>query len=173
MWWGIFFFCIVHFSYQHQSHHTRISWPAFIRAQETDSLFHLFGSRAKYSHNTHTPVSTWSVVISNMVYLRTIQALGSTEGGVISNMVCREECHRIRSTGRLCSGVEAKVVDIISGELLSTNEQGELCIRGPSIMLGTISLNLLIYILPIYPIFFITKRRKKSLFLRVLWWYVA
>ncbi|XP_066337481.1 4-coumarate--CoA ligase-like 7 [Miscanthus floridulus] len=65
-----------------------------------------------------------------------ISALGSTEGGVISNMVCREECHRIKSTGRLCSGVEAKVVDIISGELLSTNEQGELCIRGPSVMLG-------------------------------------
>ncbi|XP_066386779.1 4-coumarate--CoA ligase-like 7 [Miscanthus floridulus] len=63
-------------------------------------------------------------------------ALGSTEGGVISNMVCREECHRIKSTGRLCSGVEAKVVDIISGELLSTNKQGELCIRGPSVMLG-------------------------------------
>jgi long-subunit acyl-CoA synthetase (AMP-forming) len=163
----------VHFSYQHQSHHTRISWPAFIRAQEsnilhvptvnllcvTDSLIHLFGSRAKYSHNTHTPVSTWSVVISNMVYLRTIQALGSTEGGVISNMVCREECHRIKSTGRLCSGVEAKVVDIISGELLSNNEQGELCIRGPSVMLGTISqLNLLIYILSIYPIFFYYKK---------------
>ncbi|KAG0548805.1 hypothetical protein BDA96_01G199100 [Sorghum bicolor] len=63
-------------------------------------------------------------------------ALGSTEGGVISNMVYREESHRIRSAGRLCSGVEAKVVDIISGELLSTNEQGELCIRGPSVMLG-------------------------------------
>ena len=68
-----------------------------------------------------------------------LQALGSTEGGVISNMVCREECHRIKSTGRLCSGVEAKVVGIISGELLSTNEQGELCIRGPSVMLGTTS----------------------------------
>ena len=64
---------------------------------------------------------------------------------MISNMVCREECDRIKSTGRLCSGVEAKVVDIISGELLSTNEQGELCIRGPSVMLGTIS-KLIIYL---------------------------
>lgn len=66
----------------------------------------------------------------------TNQALGSTEGGIISNMVGREECHRIKSTGRLCSGVEAKVVDIINGELLPTNEQGELYIRGPSVMLG-------------------------------------
>ncbi|CAL4917628.1 unnamed protein product [Urochloa decumbens] len=63
-------------------------------------------------------------------------ALGSTEGGLISKMIGHQECHRIKSTGRLCSGVEAKVVDTISGRLLSTNEQGELCIRGPSVMLG-------------------------------------
>ncbi|CAL4942905.1 unnamed protein product [Urochloa decumbens] len=68
-------------------------------------------------------------------------ALGSTEGGVISKMVGHEECHRIKSTGRLCSGVEAKVVDTISGRLLSTNEQGELCIRGPSVMLGYVGSN--------------------------------
>ncbi|KAF8722259.1 hypothetical protein HU200_022569 [Digitaria exilis] len=68
-------------------------------------------------------------------------ALGSTEGGIISNMVGRQECHRIKSTGRLCSGVEAKVVDIINGELLSTNEQGELYIRGPSVMLGYVGAN--------------------------------
>ncbi|CAN6323452.1 unnamed protein product [Urochloa humidicola] len=68
-------------------------------------------------------------------------ALGSTEGGVISKMVGHQECHRIKSTGRLCSGVEAKVVDTCSGRLLSTNEQGELCIRGPSVMLGYVGDN--------------------------------
>ncbi|CAN6310405.1 unnamed protein product [Urochloa humidicola] len=68
-------------------------------------------------------------------------ALGSTEGGVISKMVGRQECHHIKSTGRLCSGVEAKVVDIIRGGLLSTNEQGELCIRSPSVMLGYVGDN--------------------------------
>ncbi|RLN41837.1 4-coumarate--CoA ligase-like 7 isoform X1 [Panicum miliaceum] len=68
-------------------------------------------------------------------------ALGSTEGGVTSKMVGHQECHRIKSTGRLCSGVEAKVVDIISGGLLSTNEQGELCIRSPGVMLGYVGGN--------------------------------
>ncbi|PAN46406.1 hypothetical protein PAHAL_9G183500 [Panicum hallii] len=68
-------------------------------------------------------------------------ALGSTEGGVISKMVGHHECHQIKSTGRLCSGVEAKVVDIISGGLLSTNEQGELCIQSPSVMLGYVGGN--------------------------------
>ncbi|OEL14608.1 4-coumarate--CoA ligase-like 7 [Dichanthelium oligosanthes] len=68
-------------------------------------------------------------------------ALGSTEGGVISKMVGHEECCRIKSTGRLCSGVEAKVVDIISGEALSANQQGELFIRSPSVMLGYVGGN--------------------------------
>ncbi|XP_012698480.1 4-coumarate--CoA ligase-like 7 isoform X2 [Setaria italica] len=68
-------------------------------------------------------------------------ALGSTEGGLISNMAGHQECHRIKSTGRLCSGVEAKVVDIDSGELLPINEQGELCIRGPGVMLGYVGVD--------------------------------
>nr|XP_034570547.1 4-coumarate--CoA ligase-like 7 [Setaria viridis] len=41
----------------------------------------------------------------------------------------------------LCSGVEAKVVNIVTGELLSTNEQGELCIRSSSVMLGYVGGN--------------------------------
>ncbi|KAG2536920.1 hypothetical protein PVAP13_9NG234300 [Panicum virgatum] len=68
-------------------------------------------------------------------------ALGSTEGGVTSKMVGHQECRRIKSTGRLCSGVEAKVVDIISGALLSIYKQGELCIRSPSVMLGYVGGN--------------------------------
>ncbi|XP_062211677.1 4-coumarate--CoA ligase-like 7 [Phragmites australis] len=68
-------------------------------------------------------------------------ALGSTEGGLISKMVSRQECRRVKSTGRLCSGVQAKVVDISNGGLLSTNEQGELFIRSPSVMLGYVGGN--------------------------------
>uniref|UniRef100_A0A0A9AZU2 AMP-dependent synthetase/ligase domain-containing protein n=1 Tax=Arundo donax TaxID=35708 RepID=A0A0A9AZU2_ARUDO len=65
-------------------------------------------------------------------------ALGSTKGGVISKMIGHEECRHVKSTGRLCSGVEAKVVDIVTGELLSINEEGELRIRSPSVMLGAL-----------------------------------
>ena len=53
-----------------------------------------------------------------------------------SKMIGHQECRRIKSTGRLFSGVEAKIVDVISGGLLSTNEHGELCIRSPNAMLG-------------------------------------
>ncbi|KAG2547771.1 hypothetical protein PVAP13_9KG123700 [Panicum virgatum] len=68
-------------------------------------------------------------------------ALGSTEGGVTSKMIGHQECRRIKSTGRLFSGVEAKIVDVISGGLLSTNEHGELCIRSPNAMLGYVGGN--------------------------------
>ncbi|KAL6848130.1 hypothetical protein ACP4OV_022258 [Aristida adscensionis] len=70
-----------------------------------------------------------------------ILGYGSTEGGLISKMVGDEECCRMKSTGRLCSNVEAKIVDIITGESLSTNEHGELCLRSPSVMLGYVGRN--------------------------------
>jgi len=65
-------------------------------------------------------------------------------------MVGHQECRRIKSTGRLCSGVEAKVVDIISGALLSIYKQGELCIRSPSVMLGNYITILSTYIFASY-----------------------
>ena len=67
-----------------------------------------------------------------------------------SKMVGHQECRRIKSTGRLCSGVEAKVVDIISGALLSIYKQGELCIRSPSVMLGNYITILSTYIFASY-----------------------
>lgn len=54
----------------------------------------------------------------------------------MAKMIGHEESCRVQSTGRLCSGVEAKIVNIATGELLPTNEQGELCIRSLSTMLG-------------------------------------
>uniref|UniRef100_A0ACD6A2Q8 Uncharacterized protein n=1 Tax=Avena sativa TaxID=4498 RepID=A0ACD6A2Q8_AVESA len=61
---------------------------------------------------------------------------GSTEGGGITIMVGRDECAHVGSAGRLSSNVEAKVVDIVTGEPLSVGQKGELCVRGPSIMTG-------------------------------------
>jgi hypothetical protein len=52
-----------------------------------------------------------------------IIGFGSTKGGLISKMVGHQECHRITSIDRVFSGVETKVVDIDSGELLLTNNE--------------------------------------------------
>lgn len=51
-------------------------------------------------------------------------------------MTCKEECHRVRSVGRLSQHVEAMLVDNATGETLSIGQTGELWLRGPSIMLG-------------------------------------
>ncbi|KAM3188547.1 hypothetical protein ACQJBY_074133 [Aegilops geniculata] len=61
---------------------------------------------------------------------------GSTEAGGISLMIDRDECSRIGSSGRISHNVEAKIVDIVTGEPLSVGQKGELSVRGPSIMTG-------------------------------------
>nr|BAJ99388.1 predicted protein [Hordeum vulgare subsp. vulgare] len=61
---------------------------------------------------------------------------GSTEAGGISLMIDRDECSRVGSTGRISHNVEAKIVDIVTGEPLPVGRKGELCVRGPSIMTG-------------------------------------
>ncbi|KAF7025870.1 hypothetical protein CFC21_038022 [Triticum aestivum] len=61
---------------------------------------------------------------------------GATEAGGISLMIDRDECSRIGSSGRISHNVEAKIVDIVTGEPLSIGQKGELWVRGPSIMTG-------------------------------------
>ncbi|CAJ2669609.1 unnamed protein product [Trifolium pratense] len=66
-----------------------------------------------------------------------IQGYGLTEStaGVI-RIVGPEEASRAGTTGRLISGVEAKIVNSDTGEAMSPGEQGELWVRGPPIMKG-------------------------------------
>ncbi|KAG8089695.1 hypothetical protein GUJ93_ZPchr0011g28944 [Zizania palustris] len=64
---------------------------------------------------------------------------GSTEGGGISRMISWwDECSHTGSAGRVTENVEARIVDHITGEPLSVGQQGELRLRGPSIMTGTV-----------------------------------
>ncbi|VAH68770.1 unnamed protein product [Triticum turgidum subsp. durum] len=65
-----------------------------------------------------------------------VQGYGATEAGGISLMIDRDECSRIGSSGRISHNVEAKIVDIVTGEPLSIGQKGELWVRGPSIMTG-------------------------------------
>lgn len=47
-----------------------------------------------------------------------------------------EESRRYGSVGRIVANLEAKIVDPTSGQVLGPGEQGELWIRGPTIMKG-------------------------------------
>lgn len=55
--------------------------------------------------------------------------------------ICRtmgeEATNRAGTTGKLIAGVEAKVVDPLTGLPLSPGQQGELWLKGPSIMKGS------------------------------------
>lgn len=66
-----------------------------------------------------------------------IQGYGLTEStaGVI-RIVGPEEASQGGTTGKLVSGMEAKIVNPNTGEAMSPGEQGELWVRGPPIMKG-------------------------------------
>ncbi|XP_058765325.1 4-coumarate--CoA ligase-like 9 [Vicia villosa] len=66
-----------------------------------------------------------------------LQGYGLTEStaGVI-RIVGSDEASRAGTTGRLGSGMEAKIVNPNTGESMSPGEEGELWVRGPQIMKG-------------------------------------
>ncbi|GLU18513.1 hypothetical protein SLE2022_348090 [Rubroshorea leprosula] len=66
-----------------------------------------------------------------------VQGYGLTEtGGGASRLVGPEEWKRHGSAGRLAENMEAKIVDLVSGEALPPGQRGELWLRGPTVMKG-------------------------------------
>lgn len=61
--------------------------------------------------------------------------------GVGSRMVEDAETRRIASVGKLAENMEAKIVDPATGEALPPGQKGELWLRGPTIMKGSILLS--------------------------------
>eukprot|EP00249_Psilotum_nudum_P016804 c25992_g2_i1 orf=1-1242(-) len=66
-----------------------------------------------------------------------IQGYGLTESTAVgATSVTEEECERYGSSGLIAANMEAKVVDSETGTPLSPNKQGEIWLRGPTIMKG-------------------------------------
>ncbi|KAK0591021.1 hypothetical protein LWI29_034581 [Acer saccharum] len=65
-----------------------------------------------------------------------LDAYGLTEAGPVAAMRFPDEINKLGSVGRLVEVVEAKIVDLLTGELLSPGQRGELWVRGPSTMKG-------------------------------------
>lgn len=66
-----------------------------------------------------------------------VQGYGLTEsGGGAAGMADLDEAKRHGSVGRLMHDMEAKIVDPKTGEALPPGQQGELWLRGPTIMKG-------------------------------------
>ncbi|KAH7576899.1 hypothetical protein JRO89_XS01G0172500 [Xanthoceras sorbifolium] len=65
-----------------------------------------------------------------------LDAYGLTEAGPVAAMRSPDEKNQLGSVGRLTELVEAKIVDPLTGEILSPGQRGELWVRGPTIMKG-------------------------------------
>jgi len=66
-----------------------------------------------------------------------MQGYGMTEASGATHLNLRTlDPEKVSSIGPPVPNCEAKVVDIISGAALGPKEQGEICVRGPNIMLG-------------------------------------
>ncbi|KAJ1644558.1 hypothetical protein LPJ64_003779 [Coemansia asiatica] len=105
-----------------------VKMPEITTKYDLTSLFEIVVGAAPLSTKTIMAVE------KQMPHVRVLQGFGLTEGSPAISLNQRDtRC--IDSVGRLLPNIEAKVLDD-QGHMLGPDEPGELCFRGPNIMLG-------------------------------------
>ncbi|MGE5355494.1 MAG: AMP-binding protein [Deltaproteobacteria bacterium] len=84
------------------------------------------------------PVETMKLVIRKMNMKDVAICYGMTETSPVSTMTFVDDPFdkRVTTVGKVMPFLEVKVIDPVSGSVLPAGEQGELCTRGYSVMLG-------------------------------------
>jgi fatty-acyl-CoA synthase len=84
------------------------------------------------------PVEVMKRVIAEMNMSEVAIAYGMTETSPVSTMTRVDDdlARRTETVGRVIPHIEVKVVDPVTGRVLGRGGPGELCTRGPSVMLG-------------------------------------
>jgi len=84
------------------------------------------------------PVQLMRRVATEMHLGEVIILYGLTEVSPLMTATNTQDSMEVRATtvGRAIAGVEVKIIDTITGELLPRGEQGEICCRGHGVMLG-------------------------------------
>ena len=84
------------------------------------------------------PIEVMKNVVEKMGIRDITIAYGQTESSPVITQTRPEDSieRRVATVGRVHDGVEAKVVDPVTGETLPANVQGELCTRGYLVMKG-------------------------------------
>jgi len=65
-----------------------------------------------------------------------VQGYGMTEASPVTHLTPTRGVIKPGSIGMVVPGTEVKLVDIVTGDALPANREGEVCIRGPQIMKG-------------------------------------
>jgi fatty-acyl-CoA synthase len=84
------------------------------------------------------PIETMRAVVNTLGCREMTIGYGQTEASPIITQTRTDDPIelRVETVGRPLPGVEVRIVDPASGEALGDNQQGELCTRGPIVMLG-------------------------------------
>jgi fatty-acyl-CoA synthase len=84
------------------------------------------------------PVEVMKRVIAEMNMSEVAIAYGMTETSPVSTMTRVDDdlARRTETVGRVIPHIEVKVVDPVTGRVVGRGAPGELCTRGPSVMLG-------------------------------------
>lgn len=100
--------------------------------------FDLSTLRGGFMAGAPCPVHLMRRVANEMHMKEVVILYGLTEASPLMTATTIEDSLEVRATsvGRAIPGVEVKVVDPATGDLLSRGSQGEICCRGHGVMLG-------------------------------------
>jgi fatty-acyl-CoA synthase len=115
--------------------------PTMFIAQLNDPTFvgrELYSLRTGIMAGSPCPIETMRAVVNTMGCREITIGYGQTEASPIITQTRTDDPIelRVETVGRPLPGVEVRIVDPASGEALADNQQGELCARGPIVMLG-------------------------------------
>ncbi|KAJ0972365.1 hypothetical protein J5N97_020324 [Dioscorea zingiberensis] len=118
-----------------------VSPPLVLALAKSDliSKFDLSSLRRVASGGAPLGPELAELFISRFPSVAIYQSYGLTEStGSAAAQLGPEECLVFGSVGKISAGLEAKIVDPATGEVLPPGRQGELWLRGPTIMKGYI-----------------------------------
>jgi fatty-acyl-CoA synthase len=115
--------------------------PTMFIAQLNDPTFvgrELYSLRTGIMAGSPCPIETMRAVVNTMGCREITIGYGQTEASPIITQTRTDDPIelRVETVGRPLPGVEVRITDPVTGEALADNQQGELCARGPIVMLG-------------------------------------
>ena len=115
--------------------------PTMFTAELNHSMFEMFdltSLRTGIMAGSPCPIEIMKRVIRDMHCEEITIAYGLTEASPVITQTSTDDSveRRVSTVGTVLPGIEVKIVDPETGEVLGVNQQGELCCRGYNVMKG-------------------------------------